>query len=1553
MTKKSKSLIAVTCTLFALVALLFVIATPSWAQSQEQDSNIFDVNNSAKSLEANNNADLSATRVEMYRLYNQYTGEHFYTSSSSERASNIKAGWKDEGIEWYAPSTSNTPVYRLYNPYTSDHHYTTKKSEYDSLGKSGWKQEGVSWYSVDDGDSTRIPLYRQFNPFASTGTHNYTKDTAERDKLIGLGWKDEGIGWYGYTNKSATIDFSKATVDTKDKVYQGSQWKPSVLIKGLTKDTDYTVTYGANKNVGKGTITITGKGAYSGTKTYTFNITQKTITSVKWSATSFKYNTKEQAPTATAVGLCGSDKASIGVTVTGTHKEVGTYTANAKTISNSNYKLASNIKVTYKIVKADPAYTKPSAIKAGSVQTLGDLSLPTATNGKFTWQDKTTTSVGSAGTSTQFKVTFTPTDTKNYNTIKDIPVTVEVYSVADHTVTFDNQYQGDTPADQISDETGRVLEPTDAGESAGLKLEGWYTDAKCTNDEEHKWDFDKDVAIEDMTLYANWVPSDEADGDAQIYWISPSMEKTTSNAKATSNENYVKEAWNVRKSSTQIKSDVNVLIQGDVAGNETYAEVKAEYEEILKNDDYHLYTAYNGSDAKTDADKYAEFRILEVGEHTGDGSALTFQATHALPTATQMNTEQSNEGGWASSNLRQSLQEDGSIFANFNTAFTDSMIFVDKASTVGGGQESEPATDTETSSDKLWLTSRVEMTGSTLAGYAIEGTQYTYYANLEITDDTTNEALAKKTRSGAIPTSASTTSDFKASWWERSAYVDNSEHFLSVDTTGLTNFNAYATRNLGVVPAFSFGKQKISVKFDVQDHGNEVGIQYVEEGQSLTDPTNEVGEEAGLKLEGWYVNDPDCKTENRFDFENGTISERVTLYANWVAADSGDYQKYWISPAKSEITVNESTGKAETSTNESYVKANWNVKKSSAEIDEDVKVLLKGKVVGNPNYDKVKAEYEEFMNNDNYHLYTVWGGASSSSTDEDAYVEFRILNVGEHDSDQSALTFQATHMLKTAEKMNATDTNTGGWAESALRTSLQSGGNLYSNFSTGFTDAIFPVSKVSTVGGGSATQASVKTSSSSNILWTVSRSELSGTTVDGYKNEGSQYAFYSNKNIRDVSYNDCLIMKTRSGGSPSSATYSKSWWLRSPNTTTAGGFSYVNQNGYPGTEPSVAYEASASLGVVPSFCLGRSGTHTVSFAETDGTPVSGMSSIKVGDSQTFDKPADPAKDQYEFDGWYTDSSLKNEFVFGADGKSLSTITADTTLYAKWSTISGADYWFASPGLTYSSEEEYKSDPNYVSGTDIKKAVISIKNSKAEDHDAVIKQYKNYMTNENVHLYTKWSGTTTDGSGVSQNANSYVEFRIIQVGEHDGDGSGLTFQAVHELPVAQVINQEATNVGGWAKSALRSAFLGEKTGSSKTLNDYFASGLKKDIKKVDKLSNNGANDPDNYTTVQDSFFLLSYSEVTGTSQKFTPAKEGTQYAYFDAKGINATDANDVLTMGTRAGYAPKGAKGNIAAWWLRSPNITNVMNFIRVGETGAPHYSKGADEEYGVVPAFCF
>ena len=143
----------------------------------------------------------TSSDVNLYRLYNPNSGEHFYTSSLAVAGSVATAGWRWEGVGWVEPAASSAPVWRLYNPNAGDHHYTLSAYERDWLVSLGWRAEGTGWYSA--GSSDGAPVWRLYNPNAVAGAHHYTLSASERDWLVSLGWRSEGVGFYA--SSSATL----------------------------------------------------------------------------------------------------------------------------------------------------------------------------------------------------------------------------------------------------------------------------------------------------------------------------------------------------------------------------------------------------------------------------------------------------------------------------------------------------------------------------------------------------------------------------------------------------------------------------------------------------------------------------------------------------------------------------------------------------------------------------------------------------------------------------------------------------------------------------------------------------------------------------------------------------------------------------------------------------------------------------------------------------------------------------------------------------------------------------------------------------------------------------------------------------------------------------------------------------------------------------------------------------------------------------------------------------------------------------------------------------
>lgn len=126
-------------------------------------------------------------------------------------------------------------------------------------------------------------------------TSNWTSVTTEKE--VSVKYTPKALGKYYIWAKDAVgnvslakevdvekIDVDELTVGLEDYTYvfENKQIKPKEIVKDgetvLTKGVDYEVSYGPNFDVGKGSVTITGKGKYDGSKSVLFEITPAPMT---------------------------------------------------------------------------------------------------------------------------------------------------------------------------------------------------------------------------------------------------------------------------------------------------------------------------------------------------------------------------------------------------------------------------------------------------------------------------------------------------------------------------------------------------------------------------------------------------------------------------------------------------------------------------------------------------------------------------------------------------------------------------------------------------------------------------------------------------------------------------------------------------------------------------------------------------------------------------------------------------------------------------------------------------------------------------------------------------------------------------------------------------------------------------------------------------------------------------------------------------------------------------------------------------------------------------
>ena len=177
----------------------------------------------------------------------------------------------------------------------------------------------------------------------------------------------------------------------------------------------------------------------------------------------------------------------------------------------------------------------------------------------------------------------------------------------------------------------------------------------------------------------------------------------------------------------------------------------------------------------------ASYQVDIIGKnhdtYTAGGKApLTFQLHDCYADTKAMNSSNTNSGGWTSCAMRSTHLP--AILALMPTEIQNGIREVNKLTSAG----SQSAT-INTTADKLFLLSEVEIFGSTRYSAAGEGTQYDYYK-------AGNSKVKNQNGSAAY-------------WWERSPRGSNSAGFCYVDSNGGANYSS-ASRANGVAFGFCF-----------------------------------------------------------------------------------------------------------------------------------------------------------------------------------------------------------------------------------------------------------------------------------------------------------------------------------------------------------------------------------------------------------------------------------------------------------------------------------------------------------------------------------------------------------------------------------------------------------------------------------------------------------------------------------------------------------------------------------------------------------------------------
>lgn len=175
------------------------------------------------------------------------------------------------------------------------------------------------------------------------------------------------------------------------------------------------------------------------------------------------------------------------------------------------------------------------------------------------------------------------------------------------------------------------------------------------------------------------------------------------------------------------------------------------------------------------------YRIDIIGKNhdtyaDGETAPLTFQMHDCYGIIYQMNSSNTNSGGWTNCAMRTTHLP--AILALMPVEVQAGIQEVQKLTSAGNRSSS-----IQTTNDKLFLLSEIEIFGSTTYSFAGEGTQYAYYqaGNSKV-----------KNRSGRAHR-----------WWERSPNSSNTTYFCRVTSNGTADANG-ASYSYGVAFGFCF-----------------------------------------------------------------------------------------------------------------------------------------------------------------------------------------------------------------------------------------------------------------------------------------------------------------------------------------------------------------------------------------------------------------------------------------------------------------------------------------------------------------------------------------------------------------------------------------------------------------------------------------------------------------------------------------------------------------------------------------------------------------------------
>jgi uncharacterized repeat protein (TIGR02543 family) len=976
-----------------------------------------------------------------------------------------------------------------------------------------------------------------------------------------------------------------------------------------------------------------------------------------------------------------------------------------------------------------------------------------------------------------------------------------------------------------------------------------------------------------VTLYAQWTSA-----GIDPFWVAPSSKITTGNTADTANvvnPNYTNPETGIVKTGSEVQTDIAILKQG--SGHEKYNETLAQYKEWMDKDSYHLYAKIQGV---TGEDQYVEFRLVNLLGHesTGNKTDSTKYSDGSVFTIQAIHAMPLGYKMYSSDATNVGGWAATDLRENMNSSDILQFFNPELTNLINPVQKwnrfgSSDSEKLTTTNDRLWVMSYTELTGTASSAWGTKvGSEGDQYAFWK------NFSLT----SGDTATNAALSALTKTRSGNTPSGSSGSAWIRSAFPSSTTQFGTISAAGAVGVAAEANVAQALVPCFSVgttnyavtfnTNGGTAIQDQSVPAGGYAEEPTT-----PPTSSQAGYVFEgwySDATHATKFDFENTAINAATTIYAKYVPGEA-EY--------KVEVYLEEDTeGTYPTEFSHTYEATGTTLQNTDAE-----KVVTDKGIDEGYEIDTTKTENTAIVGNGSavakvylkrlsYKITFNSSGKNTTAFPETATVRYNTLVTDPSPTPK-------------ADLWNFT----GWYLDSGFKEQMDPGVyrmpakdiTVYANWEESKNTSYTVEHYLQNTDGTWANSRSWATTGEGEVDQQTDYTKYAGTPI-GFSVNTKEGDEHQTKNVKIEASNTVL----------------KIYYSRNICKVTYKNGSEVTE------EEDQLYGADLKV-------------------KEAGTPASGFAWVCWSD----DQDADPETAVSYFD---THKTVPNQETL-----TLYAITREKNMFlAAASTKTTGN----TADKVNQKNGEYSGSPmasKKKSAAEIDKDLAILRageSANSEEYNKIKTEYEGYMNDDSVHLYSKWVGSTIDSSGKEQVDNRWLEFRIIHVGDHDGDGSVLTFQMTHTIPTAFNLAEDGVTTSGWKDSALEAKIKEIGATYKKELGE---------IKTLTKKSIKGGTSKDVVET-QDDFWIASATEIYGGNASAT-STGGTQYDWF--KKVLATTgsstpaewatSNPALVRKTRAGYLPVGENsysGFQGRWWTRTPyTISSSSNKqVTVNNNGA-------------------